>query len=98
MTSHHPSAPSPFLRLLPRRRALPKPPPPPYDETPPVGKRRRKSTTAALRPQHRQSTHRYHTFPTPPPKTPSEQAHQNPDAWFSRPAEHPFSSSMNTTA
>ncbi|KAK0634176.1 major facilitator superfamily domain-containing protein [Immersiella caudata] len=67
----------------------------PYDETPPGSKQRRKSNTADLRPQRRQSTHRYHTFPTPPPKTPSEQTHQNPDAWFTRPSEHPSSSSSD---
>ncbi|KAK5654070.1 hypothetical protein OQA88_7750 [Cercophora sp. LCS_1] len=60
----------------------------PYDESAPTGGKRRKSTTAGIRPLRRQSTHRYHTFPTPPPKTPSEQQPPNPDAWFIRPPSH----------
>ena len=59
----------------------------PYDEISPTSKRRRKSSTSGLHPLRRQSTHKYHTFPTPPPKTPSEQPRQGhaPDAWFGRP-------------
>ncbi len=53
----------------------------PYDEAPLVSRRRRKSATSDLGPLRRQSTHRYHTFPTPPPKTPNE-----PQQRFARPA------------
>ncbi|KAK1757973.1 major facilitator superfamily domain-containing protein [Echria macrotheca] len=58
----------------------------PYDE-PSTSRRRRKSSTAGLRPLRRQSTHKYHTFPTPPPKTPGEQhPHPPSSAWFTRPS------------
>ncbi|KAK1830645.1 major facilitator superfamily domain-containing protein [Podospora conica] len=56
----------------------------PYDEGASPKKRRTKSTAApVLHPLRRQSTHRYHTFPTPPPKTPSEQQPhpKSPDTW-----------------
>lgn len=75
--SFHAGAPFPQLQLSP------------YDEPQAsLSKRRRKSSTADIRPLRRQSTHKYHTFPTPPPKTPSEQQPpiQHPNAWFASPA------------
>ncbi|KAK3367427.1 major facilitator superfamily domain-containing protein [Lasiosphaeria ovina] len=58
----------------------------PYDEAHPNSRARRRSSAAGSRPHGRQATHKYHTFPTPPPKTPSEQRPpQRADAFFFRP-------------
>lgn len=71
--SFHAGEPFPQLSLL--------------DESSPSSSRRRRSSAvdphALLR---RQSTAKYHTFPTPPPATPSEQqaSHQKPRPWHKR--------------
>ncbi|KAK3695713.1 major facilitator superfamily domain-containing protein [Podospora appendiculata] len=55
----------------------------PYDEATPSStsrQRRRSSATGGVsfKPLRRQSTHKYHTFPTQPPKTPSGQPQTKP--------------------
>ncbi|KAK4234921.1 MFS general substrate transporter-like protein [Achaetomium macrosporum] len=59
----------------------------PYDEPLPSSSRsRRISAAEARRPLRRQSTPKYHTFPTPPPSTPSERQRSplEPRPWYKR--------------
>ncbi|KAK3290224.1 MFS general substrate transporter-like protein [Chaetomium fimeti] len=65
----------------------PFPLPSPYDESVPSGSRTRKRSAAE--PRHllrRQSTAKYHTFPTPPPDAPSDgqRSPGEPRAWYKR--------------
>jgi Na+/melibiose symporter-like transporter len=62
----------------------------PYDETLPSSSRGTRRVSAAeaarRRPLRRQSTPKYHTFPTPPPPTPSERQRSplSPRPWYKR--------------
>ncbi|KAH6855492.1 MFS general substrate transporter-like protein [Chaetomium sp. MPI-CAGE-AT-0009] len=75
----------------------PFPLPSPYDESVPSSSRTRKRSTAE--PRHllrRQSTAKYHTFPTPPPDAPSDGqcSPGEPRAWYKR-LFRPFNGGSN---
>ncbi|KAH6628930.1 MFS general substrate transporter-like protein [Chaetomium tenue] len=73
----------------------PFPIPSPYDESVPASSRtRRRSAVRQL--LRRQSTAKYHTFPTPPPDAPSDdqRSPQEPKAWYKR-LFRPFNDASN---